>query len=99
VAGAPVSKVLAPLIGDGVLHGAGEDPREFGAGDLAVGREEADGAIALAAAAGPATCRQSLAVRSLGREKLDIVAIHARLAPVDLQAAQRRASPADGWTL
>ena len=35
----------------------------------------------------------------LGHEKLDTVTIYARLAQVDLQAAQRRASPADGWAL
>lgn len=35
----------------------------------------------------------------LGHEKIDTVAIYARLAEVDLQQAQRRASPADRWKL
>lgn len=35
----------------------------------------------------------------LGHEKLDTVRIYARLASVDLEAAQRAASPADGWRL
>ena len=35
----------------------------------------------------------------LGHEKLDTVKIYARLAQVDLQAAQMRASPADNWKL
>ena len=35
----------------------------------------------------------------LGHEKLDTIRIYARLAEVDLAAAQRRASPADNWRL
>lgn len=35
----------------------------------------------------------------LGHEKLDTVRIYARLASVDLERAQRAASPADGWNL
>lgn len=36
---------------------------------------------------------------ALGHEKMDTVRIYARLAEVDLQLAQRRASPADNWRL
>lgn len=35
----------------------------------------------------------------LGHEKMDTIRIYARLAEVDLQDAQRRASPADNWRL
>lgn len=35
----------------------------------------------------------------LGHEKLDTVRIYARLASVDIEKAQRAASPADGWGL
>jgi len=35
----------------------------------------------------------------LGHEKMETVRIYAKLAAVDLQAAQRRASPADNWRL
>lgn len=35
----------------------------------------------------------------LGHEKLDTVRIYASLAQVDLEEAQRRASPADNWRL
>lgn len=35
----------------------------------------------------------------LGHEKLDTIRIYARLAEIDLAAAQRRASPADNWRL
>lgn len=35
----------------------------------------------------------------LGHEKLDTVRIYARLAQIDLEHAQRRASPADNWRL
>jgi hypothetical protein len=55
---------VGPLVGNGVLDGAGEDAGEFGTCELPVGRDEADDAVALGVAACPANYRPFSAVRS-----------------------------------